>query len=415
MQSKNTCGSVSILGGSYKEYDITAGIEPQTWGSGIRALSLFRELNMDSSILKFYTCCSQSTDREMRIAPKWKDVNINTAESQDVMFIYHHPFHLAGTSPRLDQIYASRKHIEVQDDCVLVFGMVDATFKVKGNRVVYDPQTTTLPARFSQTGSQAKELVYILNEEEAREISGTNTLKEFRDFFFSSEPNCKALIVKMGYKGAYLCIQGDNNDYYIPVYMTNLVHAIGTGDIFSSSFAYYWFNGASFIEAANIASRMVACYSDTGKISGIRQGLSQFGYLPIDWADTVGQIYIAAPFFSNAQRWLVNEFKNALDSVGIKVFSPMHQVGICTNYSPEVVKKDIQGLEESNVILALLDGLDSGTLFEVGYAIAKGKKVVGYIEKETENSLFMLKGMDCEIVNDIATAIYKATWYATKR
>jgi nucleoside 2-deoxyribosyltransferase len=45
----------------------------------------------------------------------------------------------------------------------------------------------------------------------------------------------------------------------------------------------------------------------------------------------------------------------------------------------DIYERDLQKLEEADVIVAILNGpdVDSGTAFEVGYACAKGKPVVG--------------------------------------
>jgi nucleoside 2-deoxyribosyltransferase len=45
----------------------------------------------------------------------------------------------------------------------------------------------------------------------------------------------------------------------------------------------------------------------------------------------------------------------------------------------DVYERDLEKLEEADVIVAVLNGpdVDSGTAFEVGYACAKGKPVVG--------------------------------------
>lgn len=75
-----------------------------------------------------------------------------------------------------------------------------------------------------------------------------------------------------------------------------------------------------------------------------------------------------------------------------------------------MVEKDIEGLKNSEVIFAIVDGVDSGTLFEIGYAIAEGKKVIAFAQNETEESLKMLEGTNCEIVKDLTTAIYKTYW-----
>ena len=99
-----------------------------------------------------------------------------------------------------------------------------------------------------------------------------------------------------------------------------------------------------------------------------------------------------------------------MKSEGIKVFSPLHDVGI--GNAEEVTDKDVEGLNQSDVVLAIGDGLDSGTLFECGYAVAKGKKVVAFVQNESEKALQMLKGTGCDIEEDFTTAVYKSIWYA---
>lgn len=94
--------------------------------------------------------------------------------------------------------------------------------------------------------------------------------------------------------------------------------------------------------------------------------------------------------------------------LNLNVFSPFHDVG--HGKAIDVVDKDIEGIDQSQVMLAIVDGLDSGTLFEIGYAIAKNKKVIAYVQNEDEESLKMLEGTDCIIEKDLATAIYKTYW-----
>ena len=66
-------------------------------------------------------------------------------------------------------------------------------------------------------------------------------------------------------------------------------------------------------------------------------------------------------------------------------------------------------------MFAVVDGLDSGTLFEVGYAIAQNKKVIAFVQNEGEESLKMLEGSNCIIEKDLTTAIYKTYWELASR
>jgi len=51
-----------------------------------------------------------------------------------------------------------------------------------------------------------------------------------------------------------------------------------------------------------------------------------------------------------------------------------------TSKTFRAIKKDLHRIEEADLIIAILDGpdVDSGTAFEVGYASAKEKPVIGF-------------------------------------
>jgi nucleoside 2-deoxyribosyltransferase len=97
----------------------------------------------------------------------------------------------------------------------------------------------------------------------------------------------------------------------------------------------------------------------------------------------------------------------------VKVFSPYHDVGI--GAAEVVVPKDIEALKDCDSVLAILDGFDAGTSFEVGYARSLGIPVVAFVQNEPPEPLKMLIGTGCEIVNDLVSAVYRAAWAAMER
>jgi len=357
----------------------------------------------------FHSCCGKNT-KLIEAMYRRKNVSFAIEHSSDVAFHYEHPFRMSGFFPRADYLYSQKKTIDVEDENVLVFGMVDADFKVRGGKVVYDPQTTVMIPSFRETGSQADALVLVLNSSEAKAMSGKVDIKEQRDVIFEQE-QCYAVVIKQGARGAVLFRGKDDEGITVPVYMTPKVNSIGSGDIFTSTFAYMWFSGYPLEEAAQTASKAVACFVAKHQIAGIRNALEKFKYPAFQYKEK-GQIYLAGPFFTFTQRWLINEFYSALSNEDVILFSPLHHVGI--GNADEVTEPDLEGLRDSKVMLAVVDGLDSGTLFEVGYAVAMGKKVVAYVQKESQESLQMLEGTHCDIETDFTTAVYKACWYATQ-
>lgn len=407
MQGKNT-GTTTIIGGTYIEcssqYD-----RKELFGSGLRALSVFHAFDKDFPVT--FITCSANQDKFMRARYDADNTTLSISKTaNDVSFYYENPFRLTQITPRMDLLYQDRMLMMTESDNILVFGMVEADFCVKGKKVVYDPQTCVLPQSFRDSKSTADQLVMCLNSHEAKAMTGSDVLLDQRNILFDQE-SCAALIIKDGSHGAYVFESIDDPGTNIPVFMTNHVSAIGSGDVFSSTFAYFWFNNYSIQESALLASKAVACFVDKGKTNTIPKMLEDFNFTPLVPSHR-GQIYLAGPFFSYSQRWLVNEFYNALKQEDNPIFSPLHDVGI--GNAEEVTDPDIKGLEESSVILAIVEGLDPGTLFEVGYAVAKGKTVIAYTQHETEKALQMLKGTHCILETDFTTAIYKAIWYASK-
>jgi nucleoside 2-deoxyribosyltransferase len=93
-------------------------------------------------------------------------------------------------------------------------------------------------------------------------------------------------------------------------------------------------------------------------------------------------------------------------------FSPLHEVG--PGPASIVGPADIKGLEKSDAVFAILNGLDAGTVFEVGYAVKKGIPVVCFAQNVAEESLKMVEGTGCEVVDDFVSALYRTIWRLPK-
>jgi nucleoside 2-deoxyribosyltransferase len=77
-----------------------------------------------------------------------------------------------------------------------------------------------------------------------------------------------------------------------------------------------------------------------------------------------------------------------------------------------VVPKDIEAIDHSKAVIAICDGLDAGTLFEIGYARAKSIPVVAFVQNEKEEDMKMLAGTDCVVTSDFVSALYNIAWEA---
>lgn len=87
-------------------------------------------------------------------------------------------------------------------------------------------------------------------------------------------------------------------------------------------------------------------------------------------------IYLAGPLFTAAETRFNLDLAHFLTDHGYEVFLPQKE---CLNRTTEEIYSLCKnGIENSTVVLAIMDGADadSGTCWECGYAVAKGTPVI---------------------------------------
>jgi len=389
---------LSIVGGTYLE-ECQEPLSIELYGSGLRAAAALADKGFEVS---FKSCVGDTeldaatlTCKTLSINPSFKIV------PETITFFYNHPLSPPVAYPEINFIYQLSDTVA---DNILLFGQIEAKAKVSGTYVVYDPQNWI---SFKETGSTAEHLALVLNKKEAYLLSGLpeeTALTEVGRSLLKNE-QAEVVIIKNGSQGALVIEQGSS--YEIPVFNTMTVWPIGSGDIFSAAFAWKWMiEKLPAADAALFASQYTAYYCETRVLPLPREAKS---YRPLTINKRRSKIYLAGPFFTIAERWLIEELRNALIDFNNLVFSPFHDVGV-NGTSEEIVKQDLQAIQNCDAMLAIITGSDVGTLFEIGYAKALGKKVVVLAENVRENDLTMLIGSNCTITTDISTAVYKTSW-----
>lgn len=96
------------------------------------------------------------------------------------------------------------------------------------------------------------------------------------------------------------------------------------------------------------------------------------------------RIYLAGPLFSHAELEYNRKLRDLLHNKGFSVFLPQEDADDTTDEREKqnqecIFKKCVEGVEGSDIVVAVLDGVDvdSGTAWEIGYAYAKEKPVIG--------------------------------------
>ncbi len=393
---------ITVIGGTYREIDYDE-VSMEIFGSGFRCTKFILENNYP---VNFITSGNEETIRllkeNQKVYPKLKFECIEYEEL--ITFQYSFALDEPSIFPSLLNISTTRK-LSLKENNVIAYGMLETDYEIDGKKVVYDPQTSVKPKMFSEIG-KADELVYIVNKNEAHSISSSENVEDIKKYFFDVE-KVSAFIVKNGPYGATLYTK--NEECYIPCYITENVHKIGSGDIFTSSFGYYWMaKNLSLEESALKASKSTATYCDKKAYIDFTKD-KEFKYEAFKGSNlSQRQVYLASPFFSLSELILVDKIRTALLSFGVKVFSPFHDIGLGEDSS--IAIKDIEGINNSDIVFLVLDNLDSGTLVESGFSMAKEKKLIGYHRTCDESKLLMLKPGDLKVYKNLTTALYQTIW-----
>lgn len=125
-------------------------------------------------------------------------------------------------------------------------------------------------------------------------------------------------------------------------------------------------------------------------------------------------VYIAAPFFNPDQITRVALVETLLEKHGLTYFSPRKQSAIGPISSPEVRKKsfqlNIEGIDNAEMLIAITDGKDMGTIFEAGHAFASHIPIIYVAFTLGKDGMFNLMLSEsgkaaCRTVEELEAAI----------
>jgi Nucleoside 2-deoxyribosyltransferase/pfkB family carbohydrate kinase len=402
--------AISVVGGVYRERCRLPIRSDETWGSGGRAAAVIAGLGL--KVVLHSPVDSRTAPILSRLAESFKFQTAAVSVDISPEFRYEHGLSVPIIWPSVTD---EAVQFDVDAESVLIFGMLEAKCRVRARNIVYDPQNPTSPKPI-QYESGSRRLAYVLNGAELYGLTGVDDPLNGAERIVR-EFGAEVVVVKQGTRGALVYENGKAER--IPAYRTDSVWPIGSGDVFAAVFAARWaVQGLSAIEASSQASRAAALYCDSRVLPIASEEFDPTSAFPFatlsiknkPLSEEEFHIYLAGPFFNIGQRWLLEESLLAFRGMGLRVFSPLHEIGM--GEAHQVAAKDIDGLRRCRAVFALVDGIDAGTIFEVGYARSLGKPVVALAESTTEEPLKMMVGMSCDVVPDFVSAIYKAAWIA---
>ncbi len=125
----------------------------------------------------------------------------------------------------------------------------------------------------------------------------------------------------------------------------------------------------------------------------------------------IGKVYIAAPFFNPQQLEMVTEIEFLLENFDIDYFSPRKH-GVIKEMDEEgknlhmgaIYSRNILELRNCDLMIAIIDDYDSGTMFEIGYFTSQSdnspfieSNTITFTGKDHGLNVMLGKSVDCHI------------------
>lgn len=195
----------------------------------------------------------------------------------------------------------------------------------------------------------------------------------------------RIVVIKSGLCGS--TAYTDDGVYEIPRYESDWSQSVGAGDVYNAVFLAEWLRSGDVSAAGHSAAAAAArfCEGNGSDLMkdwdlGLERNERTTFYLHPDKLSS-RLVYLAGPFFDFPQTNMINRLRRLLEHHGIRVFSPKDVDGKVdldnALQCSQVYVNNLRAIEEAAAVVAVLDGSDPGTLFEVGYATKKGVPVIG--------------------------------------
>lgn len=256
---------------------------------------------------------------------------------------------------------------------------------------------------------QAREIlkyvtVLLVNEEEALLISESKDINKAIEILEKMGP--KYIVIKRGHRGCILV--HDGNTVEIPAYKSNVICTLGSGDVFGGALAATFLKTGDIEYSIQIGNCVAANFIESLEIETVidKEGVEKDIHYRERYVANEGsskRIYLAGPFFSDQEINWVRHVSDRLENAHFTVLSPSRENGFIykdtsLDQRKNIFQADIDLLNSSDIVVALLDHDDPGTCFEIGYAFKKGVPVYGF--KTSRADLNNMIQFGCKQITD---------------
>ena len=379
-----------VAGGVYLEVCVS----PETirlLGSGGRAALGLANLSSDLQLHAFHPA-SKADEVFPNFEPFGIDVQLYPA-SDRIAFKYLYPL----ARPRITPVpLPTAGSIAIEGRAVLRFGCLEGDFRVDASHAVYDPQSAVRPDPFGANGSRADHLAVVLNRAELRASTGIEDV-DTAAIALMSRDHAEVVVVKSGPDGARVFAQGANA-VDVPAFQANAIYKVGSGDVFSATFAHHWAEARrSPADAARLASLHTAEYVES-QLLPVRNP-------PPERTAIRGspQRCVTVAFESGgvSADWLRAEVLAGLTDLSLKV-QPL-QLSNWQSLFP------VSG-EPSSALLVVAQTPDMAIPALLTAARVAGLRVLIYVERLPAALRSQWESQGAVVEQDLTSALYSAAW-----
>jgi sugar/nucleoside kinase (ribokinase family)/nucleoside 2-deoxyribosyltransferase len=240
--------------------------------------------------------------------------------------------------------------------------------------------------RLSLDELPASRRIYVANLEEMRAETNRPTYAEA----LAEQPAAgfDAALVKCGRWGT-LAIDDHVMDF-VPAFVADARSSIGSGDCFGGAVAARLAAGDRLGKAAQTGAAVASLFVERESnippaqlddaVAEVLESRPRRAVSPVALEQVV--VYLAGPWFTVAEALLIEELEAMLDNLGMDVLSPRRDIGeLSADATPaeilDIGRRDYEAIDACQLVVAVLDGNDPGTLMEVGYAAKAAKPIIG--------------------------------------
>ena len=246
---------------------------------------------------------------------------------------------------------------------------------------------------------------------------------DYDDLIFELQELTESILLKENRGGARFFNFTDKNWTISPAFLTSTVHSVGVGDCFNSVFITLLFEKLTIYTALKLSSYVASQYASTfsfeiflNNVYDIRNmdSIKEYRASFLPWTErTKTEIYIAGPDFPYLDTSVFEKLEECLEYHNFSPHRPIQENGLASEAKSSTERlgmfmKDVELLEKSEVVIAVIINDDPGTYTEIGWAAKANKPIILFDPFHRATNLFLTNSVKyiCFTLNEVIDTLF---------